>query len=120
MDVFAFYMHLIAVFFAWNPFWFIIKLVNGVNNSISLVLKGFLNFLLRLFLSSNNLESIELKGKSMNTKICSFWIINRSQSLYFKNSFFNITNCKEARKCHLTNFVPCVASNVISTGCIKA
>ena len=51
----------------------------------------------------------------MNTKICSFWIINRSQSLYFKNSFFNTTNCKEARKCHLTNLIPYVSS--VSTEC---
>ena len=111
MDVFAFYMHLIANFFAWNQFWFIIKLVNGVNNSISFVLKGFLNFLLRSFLSNNKIQKVEdLSEKSMNTKICSFWIINRSQSLYFKNSFFNITNCKEARKCHLTNLIPYVSS----------
>ena len=57
----------------------------------------------------------DLNEKSMNTKICSFWIINRSQSLYFKNSFFNTTNCKEARKCHLTNLIPCVSS--VSADC---
>ena len=56
MDVFAFYMHLIANFCAWNPFWFIIKLVNGVNNSISSALKGS-QIGSYVFLSNNNLES---------------------------------------------------------------